>query len=74
MKAAVYHGAGDIRIEDVPDPTPGAGELLLEIHAVGICGTDVGEFVHGPMSYAVNGRQYVAINAGSALFVYALRQ
>jgi len=26
------------------------------------------------MSYAVNGRQYVAISAGSALFVYALRQ
>jgi len=26
------------------------------------------------MSYAVNGRQYVAIAAGSALFVYALRQ
>jgi (R,R)-butanediol dehydrogenase / meso-butanediol dehydrogenase / diacetyl reductase len=55
MKAAVYHGAGDIRIEDVPDPTPAAGELLLEIHAVGICGTDVGEFLHGPMSYAVAG-------------------
>jgi (R,R)-butanediol dehydrogenase/meso-butanediol dehydrogenase/diacetyl reductase len=55
MKAAVYHGAGDIRVEDVPDPTPGEGELLLEIHAVGICGTDVGEFVHGPMSYAVSG-------------------
>jgi len=28
----------------------------------------------GPMSYAVGGRQYVAIAAGSALFVYALRQ
>ena len=55
MKAAVYHGAGDIRIENVPDPTPGTGELLLEIHAVGICGTDVGEFVHGPMSYATAG-------------------
>jgi hypothetical protein len=28
----------------------------------------------GPMSYAVNGRQYIAVNAGTALFVYALRQ
>ena len=27
----------------------------------------------GPMTYAVNGRQYVAISAGSSLFVYALR-
>src|SRR5258705_8503190 len=55
MRAAVYHGAGDIRVEDVPEPTPAEGELLLEIHAVGICGTDVGEFVRGPMSYAVSG-------------------
>jgi glucose dehydrogenase len=33
-----------------------------------------GQVSAGPMSYAVNGRQYVAISAGSALFVYALRQ
>jgi (R,R)-butanediol dehydrogenase / meso-butanediol dehydrogenase / diacetyl reductase len=55
VKAAVYHGVGDIRIEEVADPTPAPGELLLEIHAVGICGTDVGEFVHGPVSYALDG-------------------
>jgi (R,R)-butanediol dehydrogenase/meso-butanediol dehydrogenase/diacetyl reductase len=63
MKAAVYYGAGDIRIEDVSDPSPGPGELLLEIHAAGICGTDVGEFVHGPMSYAV-GRHSVTGRRG----------
>jgi alcohol dehydrogenase (cytochrome c) len=33
-----------------------------------------GQVSAGPMSYAVDGRQYVAISAGSALFVYALRQ
>jgi alcohol dehydrogenase (cytochrome c) len=33
-----------------------------------------GQVSAAPMSYAVNGRQYVAISAGSALFVYALRQ
>jgi alcohol dehydrogenase (cytochrome c) len=33
-----------------------------------------GQVSAGPMSYAVNGRQYVAISAGSALFVYALRR
>jgi (R,R)-butanediol dehydrogenase/meso-butanediol dehydrogenase/diacetyl reductase len=55
MRAAVYHGAGDIRVETVPDPAPAAGELLLEIHAAGVCGTDVGEFMHGPASYAVAG-------------------
>jgi (R,R)-butanediol dehydrogenase/meso-butanediol dehydrogenase/diacetyl reductase len=55
MRGAVYYGAGDVRLEEVPDPAPGPGELLLEIHAAGICGTDAGEFVHGPMSYAVSG-------------------
>jgi (R,R)-butanediol dehydrogenase/meso-butanediol dehydrogenase/diacetyl reductase len=55
MKAAIYHGAGDIRIEEAPDPAPAAGELLLEIHAAGICGTDVAEYVRGPVSYAVDG-------------------
>ena len=33
-----------------------------------------GQVNSGPMSYAVNGRQYIAVAAGSALFVYALRQ
>ena len=33
-----------------------------------------GRVTSGPMSYAVGGRQYVAVSAGSGLFVYALRQ
>ncbi len=33
-----------------------------------------GQVASGPMSYSVNARQYVAISAGSSLFVYALRQ
>jgi (R,R)-butanediol dehydrogenase/meso-butanediol dehydrogenase/diacetyl reductase len=55
MRAAVYHGPYDIRIEDMPEPELAPGELLLEIHAAGICGTDVGEYVHGPASYATRG-------------------
>jgi (R,R)-butanediol dehydrogenase/meso-butanediol dehydrogenase/diacetyl reductase len=53
MRAAVYHGARDIRVEDVAIPTPGPGELLLEVHAAGICGTDVAEWDHGPMMLPV---------------------
>ncbi len=48
MRAAVFHGRGDIRISDVPIPAPEAGELLLRICTVGICGTDVHEFAAGP--------------------------
>ena len=31
---------GTTRIEDVPDPTPGPGEVLLRVLEVGVCGTD----------------------------------
>lgn len=41
MHGLVYYGPGDIRWEAIPDPTPGRGEVLVEIKAVGICGSDV---------------------------------
>jgi (R,R)-butanediol dehydrogenase/meso-butanediol dehydrogenase/diacetyl reductase len=53
MRAAVYHGTRDIRVEDVDVPDPGPGELLLEVHAAGICGTDAAEWDHGPMMLPV---------------------
>jgi (R,R)-butanediol dehydrogenase/meso-butanediol dehydrogenase/diacetyl reductase len=49
MKAAVYHGRRDVRIEDIAPPgAPGPGEVLLEVSRASICGTDLGEFLHGP--------------------------
>ncbi|MGC4110434.1 MAG: alcohol dehydrogenase catalytic domain-containing protein [Nocardioides sp.] len=48
MRAAVYHGREDIRFEDVPVPEPPPGELLLEVGTAGVCGSDVGEWAHGP--------------------------
>ena len=56
MSAAVYHGTRDIRIEDIEVPDPGPGELLLEVHAAGICGTDASEWDHGPMMFPVSER------------------
>ncbi|MDR1797535.1 MAG: galactitol-1-phosphate 5-dehydrogenase [Clostridiales Family XIII bacterium] len=41
MKACNLHGIGDLRYEDVPDPVPGEGEVLLKVKAAGICGSDV---------------------------------
>jgi threonine dehydrogenase-like Zn-dependent dehydrogenase len=41
MKAVVFHGVNDIRVEDVPMPRPGAGEAVIRITATTICGTDV---------------------------------
>ncbi|MBO6178675.1 MAG: galactitol-1-phosphate 5-dehydrogenase [Selenomonadaceae bacterium] len=41
MKALNLHGIGDLRYEDVPMPQRKAGEVLLKIRAVGICGSDI---------------------------------
>ncbi len=49
MKAAVWHGAGDVRVDDVKDPgTPRQGNALLEISVACICGSDVAEYRDGP--------------------------
>jgi len=40
MRAAVLHGAGDLRIETIPDAEPVQGEVLIDVTAAGICGTD----------------------------------
>ena len=47
MKAAVYHGPRDIRVEDVPKPTPAANEILVEVRACGICGSDLHTYRYG---------------------------
>ena len=40
MKALVLHGDYDIAVEERPDPEPGAGEVVVEVIATGICGSD----------------------------------
>lgn len=54
MKAAVFHGRGDIRLEDVPRPEPGTGELLVRVTGVGICGTDAAEYAAGPQMFPIH--------------------
>lgn len=41
MKAAVFHGRGDIRIEDVPDPVLTPAGIIIKIRLCGICGSDL---------------------------------
>jgi L-iditol 2-dehydrogenase len=41
MKAAVVYGENDIRMEEVPTPSPGPGEVLIKVRGSGVCATDV---------------------------------
>lgn len=47
MRAAVFHGAKDVRVSDVPDPRAGAGDVVVKVSVAGICGSDVNRFRHG---------------------------
>jgi len=50
MRAAVWHGRQDVRIERVPDPpAPPAGQVQVAVQWCGICGTDLHEYVGGPL-------------------------
>jgi L-iditol 2-dehydrogenase len=47
MRAAVLHAPGEIRIEERERPRPGPREVLVQISAVGVCGSDVHYYEHG---------------------------
>jgi len=48
MKAAVFHGPNQpLKVEEVPVPKPGAGEILVKVAACGVCHTDMHYIDHG---------------------------
>jgi (R,R)-butanediol dehydrogenase/meso-butanediol dehydrogenase/diacetyl reductase len=53
VRAIVYHGPGDVRLEDRSVSEPGPGQIRVKVAAAGICGTDVGEYVHGPHFFPI---------------------
>jgi threonine dehydrogenase-like Zn-dependent dehydrogenase len=49
VKAAVFHGRRDVRIERVPEPdAPRNDDVVIEVIRAAICGTDASEWDHGP--------------------------
>ena len=50
MKAVVYRGVNDLRLEEVPVPEIGRGEILVRVHTCGICGTDLKKISTGSHS------------------------
>ncbi|MEK6609546.1 MAG: zinc-binding dehydrogenase [Gemmatimonadota bacterium] len=52
MKAAVFHGTGrPLEITELPDPTPGRGEVLVRVAACGLCHTDLHYLDHGVKTF-----------------------
>jgi (R,R)-butanediol dehydrogenase/meso-butanediol dehydrogenase/diacetyl reductase len=49
MKAAVFHGQKDVRVEDVPEPEVREGSVKVKVDWCGICGTDLHEYLAGPI-------------------------
>lgn len=50
MQALRFHAARDLRIEEVREPSePGVGEVVVRVATCGICGTDLHEYVAGPI-------------------------
>jgi threonine dehydrogenase-like Zn-dependent dehydrogenase len=48
MRAARYYGKEDVRIEHTPRPQLAPGQILIKPSHVGICGTDLHEYIAGP--------------------------
>jgi (R,R)-butanediol dehydrogenase/meso-butanediol dehydrogenase/diacetyl reductase len=50
VKAAVWHGRNDVRVEQVPEPpAPQPGQVKIRVTWCGICGTDLHEVLGGPL-------------------------
>lgn len=71
-RVAVYHNNADIRIESRPVPAIGPGELLLEVAASGICGSDIMEWYRRPRAPIILGHEVAgrvaAVGDGSSRF------
>lgn len=56
MRAAVIHGPGDLRLEEVPRPVAGPGDIVIRVHRCGVCGSDLRSYLQGPSArYLVPG-------------------
>jgi L-idonate 5-dehydrogenase len=53
VKAVVVHGANDLRVDDLPDPVPREGEVLVAMEWGGICGSDISYWRNGASGTAV---------------------
>ncbi|MCG7298563.1 MULTISPECIES: 2,3-butanediol dehydrogenase [Brevibacterium] len=58
MKAARYYDQKDIRIEDIPEPELKPGTVAIDVAWCGICGTDLHEYLEGPIFVPPKGKPH----------------
>lgn len=77
MRATQLIGVGDLQTRDVPDPTPAAGEVVIEVEAAGICGTDrhlyKGEFPSVPGKILGHEFSGIIVDAGDTAMTVGTR-
>ena len=61
MRVAMYYNNQDVRVEEMPAPGIGPGELLLRVEASGICGSDVMEWYRIAKAPAVLGHEVAGV-------------
>lgn len=49
MKAVRWHGPEDVRLDEVAEPAAAPGEVVVDVAACGLCGSDLHEYLHGPV-------------------------
>ncbi len=65
MRAAVYHGRRDVRVQEWPDPPPpGERDVQIEVSRASICGTDVDEYLTGPHLVPLGAAHHASGHAG----------
>jgi len=74
MKIGMYYGRDDIRIEEIPVPEIGPGELLVRIEASGICGSDVMHWYRAGKTPLVLGHEIAGIVAAVGEGVQAYQE
>jgi len=60
MKVSVWYNNQDIRLEEIPTPEPSTGEMLVKVHACGMCGSDIVEWYRLPRAPLVQGHEVAA--------------
>jgi len=82
MKAAIFYGPGDLRIEDIREEAPGPGEVVVDVKAAATCGTDLKSYRRGhpklfPVLPARFGHEFAgvvsAVGSGVTTFSLGMR-